>query len=594
MADEDIIKGGSFLLEMPDPQKVFTPEDFTDEHKMMAKTTMDFTLEKVWPYRDQINEKDYDLLKRLIREAGELGLLGADVPEEYGGSGLDKISSMVITEYLVYGGGSYSVTFGAHTGIGSLPIVYFGNKEQKQRFLPDLAEGKKIAAYALTEPGAGSDAMNIKTKATLSADGKYYILNGTKQFITNAAIADVFIVFAKVDGEKFTAFIVEKGTEGFSIGAEEHKMGIKGSSTCSLIFEDAKVPVENVLFEVGRGYRVAFNILDIGRQKLAVGCVGSCKLVIELAVKYALERVQFGVPIAQFGLIREKIADMAIKTYAAESAVYRASGLIDAKLHTVDVTAEDAGQQSLKAIEDYAIECSINKVLGSETLDYVADEGVQIFGGYGYTYEYPVEEAYRDARINRIFEGTNEVNRLLIPGTMVRKAMKGELDLMGAIGRLGEDIRAALAAEPDGSVLGEEKVATDRVKKVLLMVAGNAVQKFGTALEKEQEILRLLGDIGIELFAMESALLRTLKAIQRDGEEAASLKIAYTKAYVHDALPRIATLAKNGMAAIEADAETLAKRIATIERLTAHSPINVIGIKRQIAEKVIEAGKYVV
>lgn len=594
MADGDIIKGGSFLLEMPDPQKVFTPEDFTDEHKMMAKTTMDFTLEKVWPYRDQINEKDYDLLKRLIREAGELGLLGADVPEEYGGSGLDKISSMVITEYLVYGGGSYSVTFGAHTGIGSLPIVYFGNKEQKQRFLPDLAEGKKIAAYALTEPGAGSDAMNIKTKATLSADGKYYILNGTKQFITNAAIADVFIVFAKVDGEKFTAFIVEKGTEGFSIGAEEHKMGIKGSSTCSLIFEDAKVPVENVLFEVGRGYRVAFNILDIGRQKLAVGCVGSCKLVIELAVKYALERVQFGVPIAQFGLIREKIADMAIKTYAAESAVYRASGLIDAKLHTVDVTAEDAGQQSLKAIEDYAIECSINKVLGSETLDYVADEGVQIFGGYGYTYEYPVEEAYRDARINRIFEGTNEVNRLLIPGTMVRKAMKGELDLMGAIGRLGEDIRAALAAEPDGSVLGEEKVATDRVKKVLLMVAGNAVQKFGTALEKEQEILRLLGDIGIELFAMESALLRTLKAIQRDGEEAASLKIAYTKAYVHDALPRIATLAKNGMAAIEADAETLAKRIATIERLTAHSPINVIGIKRQIAEKVIEAGKYVV
>lgn len=594
MADGDIIKGGSFLLEMPDPQKVFTPEDFTDEHKMMAKTTMDFTLEKVWPYRDQINEKDYDLLKRLIREAGELGLLGADVPEEYGGSGLDKISSMVITEYLVYGGGSYSVTFGAHTGIGSLPIVYFGNKEQKQRFLPDLAEGKKIAAYALTEPGAGSDAMNIKTKATLSADGKYYILNGTKQFITNAAIADVFIVFAKVDGEKFTAFIVEKGTEGFSIGAEEHKMGIKGSSTCSLIFEDAKVPVENVLFEVGRGYRVAFNILDIGRQKLAVGCVGSCKLVIELAVKYALERVQFGVPIAQFGLIREKIADMAIKTYAAESAVYRASGLIDAKLHTVDVTAEDAGQQSLKAIEDYAIECSINKVLGSETLDYVADEGVQIFGGYGYTYEYPVEEAYRDARINRIFEGTNEVNRLLIPGTMVRKAMKGELDLMGAIGRLGEDIRAALAAEPDGSVLGEEKVATDRVKKVLLMVAGNAVQKFGTALEKEQEILRLLGDIGIELFAMESALLRTLKAIQRDGEEAASLKIAYTKAYVHDALPRIATLAKNGMAAIEADAETLAKRIATIEKLTAHSPINVIGIKRQIAEKVIEAGKYVV
>lgn len=594
MTTEDVIKGGSFVLEMPDPQRVFTPEDFSDEHKMMAKTTMDFTLEKVWPYRDQINEKDYGLLKQLLAEAGELGLLGADVPEEYGGSGLDKISSMVITEYLVYGGGSYSVTFGAHTGIGSLPIVYFGNKEQKQRFLTDLAEGKKIAAYALTEPGAGSDAMNIKTKATLSADGKYYLLNGTKQFITNAAIADVFIVFAKVDGEKFTAFIVEKGTEGFSIGAEEHKMGIKGSSTCSLIFEDAKVPVENVLFEVGRGYRVAFNILDIGRQKLAVGCVGSCKLVIEQAIKYALERIQFGVPIAQFGLIREKIANMALRTYAAESAVYRASGLIDTKLHTIDVTAEDAGQQSLKAIEDYAIECSINKVLGSETLDYVADEGVQIFGGYGYTYEYPVEEAYRDARINRIFEGTNEVNRLLIPGTMVRKAMKGELDLMGAIGRLGEDIKAALAAEPDGSVLGEEKLAVDRAKKVLLMVAGNAVQKFGTALEKEQEILGLLGDIGIEVFAMESALLRALKAVDRDGEVNAALKIAYTKAYVHDALPKVNVLAKTGMAAIEADAGVLAKRIATIDKLTAHAPINVIAVKREIADQVIEAKRYVV
>ena len=434
-----MIKGGAFLLGPVDEKTVFTPEEFDEIHLMIKNTVLDFVENEVIPKTEEIEEKEEGVTIGLLRKAGELGLLSSDIPEEFGGEEADKITTMLITE-CVSGGGSFATAFGAHTGIGTLPIVFFGTEEQKKKYLPGLATGELIAAYALTEPEAGSDAMNCKTVATLSEDGKYYILNGEKTFITNAAWADVIITYAKIDGEKFTAFIVDADTEGVTLGAEEKKMGIHGSSTRSVILENVKVPVENMLWKEGKGHQVAFNILNIGRFKLGAGCVGGCKRGIESAAEYALQRIQFKQPIANFNLTKYKIAQMAMLIYTTESLVYRLGGMIDKKLEEVIAEGGD-GSKIVEAIQEYAIECSISKVYCSEALDYVVDEAVQIYGGYGYCQEYPVERAYRDSRINRIFEGTNEVNRMLIPGTLMRKALKGEVPFMDAVFGLGEELK---------------------------------------------------------------------------------------------------------------------------------------------------------
>ncbi|MBC7104494.1 MAG: acyl-CoA dehydrogenase family protein, partial [Firmicutes bacterium] len=493
-------KGGAFLIEAVKPEDVFTPEDFSEEHLMVAKTVSDFVNDVVVPKIDAVEAKDFDALKELMRQAGELGFLGVDVPEEYGGEGLDKITSMIVGERMARGG-SFAVAMLAHTGIGVLPVVFFGNRDQKEKYLPGLAKGTLIAAYALTEPGAGSDALNAKTRAVLSPDGGHYILNGTKQFITNAGFADIFITFARVDGEKFTAFIVERNTPGVTVGPEEKKMGLDGSSTCPVIFEDARVPVENVLGQVGRGHLVALNVLDIGRLKLGAACVGSGKLAVEIAAKYALQREQFGRPIARFGLIQEKLARMAAHTYAVESSVYRTTGDIEERLAGV---AADDGEQVARAISDYAVECSINKVYGSEALDFIVDEAVQIHGGYGYIKEYVVERFYRDARINRIFEGTNEINRLLIPGTLLRRAMKGELALLAAAQRLAKEVLELGPALPaEDAPLAAETAMVEAAKKVFLLVGGTAAQKFMDKIQDEQEILAALADLVIAVYTME-------------------------------------------------------------------------------------------
>ncbi|MCL5677526.1 MAG: acyl-CoA dehydrogenase family protein, partial [Firmicutes bacterium] len=584
-------KGGSFFLEYPDPEAVFTPEDFSDEHKMIAETAREFVEKEVQPLAEAIEEHHFEHSVALMKKAGELGLLSSDIPEEYEGLGLDKVSATLITENIVRGG-SWSLTHGAHTGIGTLPIVFFGTPEQKQKYLPALGSGEKIAAYALTEPGSGSDALGAKTTAVLSPDGKHYVLNGTKQWITNAGLADVFIVYAKVDGDKFTAFIVDRDAAGLSTGPEEKKMGIKGSSTRSVILEDCQVPVANVLGEIGRGHVIAFNILNIGRWKLAAGCVGASKEAIALSAKYAKERQQFGKPIASFRLIQEKLADMAIRIYVLESMVYRTAGLLDAGLHDIDPTAPDAGRQATKAIEEYAIECSINKVYGSEALDFVADEGLQIHGGYGYMYEYAIEHIYRDSRINRIFEGTNEINRLLVPGTLVRRTMKGELPLMQAIMALQNELMGMTPPELDEAPLAQEKHLLAMAKKAFLMVAGLGVQKYQQALNDEQELLANMADIGIEIFAMESALLRAEKAIAHSGVEAAQAKIDMATAYVHDAFERIGVWARESLAALD-DGDTLRTNLSVLKKLLrVPQPVNVIGIKRTVAARVLEAEKF--
>ena len=585
-------KGGSFLLETPDAADIFTPEDYSEEQRMIAQTTRDFALEKVRPLAGKIDHHEFEHSVRLLREAGELGLLAAEIPEDYGGLDLDKISATLITENMVWGG-SFAVTHGAHVGIGTLPIVFFGTPDQRRKYLPALATGERIAAYALTEPGSGSDALSARTTAKLTPDGKHYLLNGTKQWITNAGLADVFIVYAKIDGDKFSAFIVERGTPGFSIGPEEKKMGIEGSSTRSLIFEDAQVPAENLLGEAGRGHVIAFNILNIGRHKLAAGCVGSAKIALELAAGYSKMRTQFGRPLAAFTLIQEKLAEMAIRTFAAESAVYRTGGLIDEGLRALDPAAPDAMRQAAKAIEEYAIEASINKVLGSETLDFVADEALQIHGGYGYMEEYEVEHIYRDARINRIFEGTNEINRLLIPGTLLRRAMKGELPMMAALGRLQDDLLSAVGPVLDDAPLAQEKSILGRAKKIFLLVAGLGVQKFQQQLENEQELLAAVADLGIEIFAMESTLLRAEKALRGEGAAAAQPKLDLAVVYTHEAFERIGALGRKALAAIE-EGDALRTQLSILKKLTRYEPVNTVALKRRVAARVIEAGKYVV
>ncbi|TQK54159.1 alkylation response protein AidB-like acyl-CoA dehydrogenase [Brevibacillus sp. AG162] len=588
---KDLIRGGSFLIDAGSADDVFVPEEYTEEQKMIAKTTEDFVNNEVRPHLEELENHQFDISVRLLKEAGELGLLAGDVPEKYEGLGLDKVSTALVTEKFSLARG-FALSYGAHVGIGSLPIVYFGNEEQKQRYLPDLASGKRIAAYCLTEPGSGSDALGAKTTATLSADGTHYILNGEKQWITNAGFADVFIVYAKIDSEKFTAFIVERTFPGVSFGPEEKKMGIKCSSTRTVILQDVPVPVANLLGEPGRGHVIAFNILNVGRYKLAVGAVGSSKKAVELATNYAKERKQFKTPIANFTLIKNKLANMAVKTYAAESSVYRTVGLFDTALTRLGEKADD-GAEVAKAIADYAIECSINKVFATEVLDYCVDEGVQIHGGYGFMSEYEIENMYRDSRINRIFEGTNEINRMLIPDTLVKKAMKGELPLMQAASSLQADLMSYYPEEIEDAPLAMEKHLINITRKIILMVAGSALMKYQQAMSKEQELLAFAADMLIELYAMDSIVKRTEKAMAANGIEAEQQKLEMTAVYVHEAFDRIEGWAKEALAAME-EGDELRLRLSILKKLTRRTPINTVALKRSIADRVIEAGAYVV
>jgi alkylation response protein AidB-like acyl-CoA dehydrogenase len=589
---EEFVKGGAFLIESISPQEVFTPEDFTEEQRLIGQAATEFVVGEVQPLAEDIEAQKEGLLPSLVKKAGELGFLSGDITEEYGGQELDKVSVLLMMEKLSQAGGSFMVAYAVHTGIGSLPIVFFGNKDQKRRYLPKIATGEMIAAYALTEPEAGSDALNAKTIATLSPDGKYYLLNGQKQFISNAGFADVFVTYAKVDGDRFTSFIVERNFEGVSTDEEENKMGMKGSSTRSVIFTDAKVPVENVLGEVGRGHIVAFNTLNIGRLKLGPGCVGSAKSALQDAVTYAKQRIQFGKPIAEFGLIKHKIAEMAIRTFTVESMVYRTAALIDRILQRIDHHAEDVGIQMAKGIEEYAIEDSINKIYSSEMLNYIVDEALQIHGGYGYIHDYAIERGYRDSRINRIWEGTNEINRLLIMDMLTKRAMKNRLPVLGAAQKVANELLTLRPkVEMDDGKLTLQKEMVEMSKKIGLLVAGAAVQKYMMKLADEQEILASISDMVIEVFAMESALLRAMKSEEKAGDEKFQLQKAMVKVYLNDALHRVEGFARQAFAAI-AEGDTLRTQLSALKKLTRFTPVNTIALRREIADSVIKIGRY--
>ncbi len=580
------VAGGSFLIGDTKPADVFTPEDFSEEHRLIAQTARDFAEREILPVLNRIEQKDWPLTRRLIRKLGDLGFLGIGVPTVYGGTELDLITSLIAAEELAVG--SFSVSYGAHVGIGMEPIVFFGTDAQRRRFLPPMARGEVIGAYALTEPTAGSDAMSIRTRATLSADGRHYLLTGTKQFITNAGFADVFNVFAKIDGEKHTCFIVERTAEGVSVGEEEHKMGIRGSSTASVFLENAKIPVENVLGEIGQGFKVAVNILNMGRFRLAAGCVGAGKLILRQAIGYAKERQQFGRALAEFGLIKSKLAEMAVRLYAAESMAYRTGGLAEGALHGVHGDPNEA----MRALEEYAVECAINKVYASEVLDYATDETVQVYGGYGFIEDYPAAGAYRDSRINRLFEGTNEINRLLISGMLLRRAQRGRLPLIPAALQIAQELTAPALGEDLGTgVLADERRAVAMAKKAALFAAGVAVQKFLEAIEEQQEVLAGIADLAIEAFAMESALLRALRAVERDGAEQAALKVAMVQTYVTDALPRIDAAARTVLAAAD-DGDTLRTQLAGLRRFLRYTPKNTVALRRMIADRLIQQGRY--
>ncbi|RJP00891.1 acyl-CoA dehydrogenase [Exiguobacterium sp. RIT452] len=588
----ELIKGGSFVLDELQADRLFTPEDFSEEHKMVGDMTAKFVEDRVVPVLDRIEKHEFELSVGLLREAGELGLLGADVPEAYGGYQMDKISSSIITEKFARGR-SFALSYGAHVGIGSLPIVFFGNEEQKQKYLPKLSSGEWIASYALTEPGSGSDALGAKTTAVLNEAGTHYILNGEKQWITNAGFASLFVVYAKIDGDKFTAFLVEGEYPGVSTGLEEQKMGIKGSSTRTLILQDAEVPVENVLGEIGRGHVIAFNILNVGRYKLAVGAVGSSKRAIDLAVQYANERKQFKTPISSFPLIQEKLATMSAQTYAMESSVYRTGGLFQDSLDQLSEEESKDGKKIADAIAEYAIECSMNKVFASETFDYVIDEAVQIHGGYGFMAEYEVENMYRDSRINRIFEGTNEINRLLVPGTLLKKAMKGDLPLLAEAQRLQQEVMSFMPTEVGSEPLDRERHLLAMMKKIFLLTAGTAVQKYQDKLQGEQEILANTADIMSAIYALESAIVRTEKAIAAKGVEKNELKIRYTEVFAQQAFEGVERDAKETLYAA-ASGDELRMLLSALKKFSRYQPINSIGTKRQIAKRLIEANKYTV
>src|ERR1700719_654084 len=585
------ISGGSFLLEERKPDEVFTPEDFTEQHLLIAQTAEEFAVNEIVPNIEKMEHKDFSITRDLLKKAGELGLSSAEIPEAYGGLEMDKVTAAVIADHIAKYAG-FATTWGGHTGIGTLPIVYFGTEDQKKKYLTRLAAGEIVGAYALSEASSGSDALNCRTRAELSKDGKHYILNGEKMWITNAGFADLFTVFAKVDGEKFTAFLVEKSFPGFSVGAEEHKMGIRGSSTCPIILSDCNVPAENMLGEIGKGHVIAFNILNIGRFKLGAMCVGGGRVSLESAVAYARQRKAFGKTIGDFGLVREKIANMATLIYVGESLVYRTVGMMDALLSEIDSASPDASKQQRKAIEEYAVECSILKVWGSEMIDYVVDETVQIYAGYGFVEEYPAERAYRDARINRIFEGTNEINRLIITGFLLKRAMSGQLPLMPAIKKLMDEVLSgpSLGEELEGPLSEERKLVTS-AKKLGLFVAGAATQKYMQTIQDQQEVMGAIADIVIETYAMESAVLRAQKIAERNGENAASLSIAMTRVYLSQAMEKIEAAARKVIAAV-ADGDMLRTQLAILRRLAKYEPFNTIELRQQIAQKMIERGKY--
>src|SRR6516225_1677121 len=585
------ISGGSFLLETRRPDEVFTPEDFTEQHLLIGQTAEEFAVNEIVPNIEKMEHKDFSISRGLLKKAGELGLSSAEIPEAYGGLEMDKVTAAVIADHIAKYAG-FATTWGGHTGIGTLPIVYFGTEEQKKKYLPRLAAGEIVGAYALSESTSGSDALNCRTRATLSPDGRHYILNGEKMWITNAGFADLFTVFAKIDGEKFSAFLVEKTFPGLSIGAEEHKMGIRGSSTCPVILNDCKVPVENLLGEAGKGHVIAFNILNVGRFKLGAMCVGGARVAIENSIGYAKQRKAFNKVIADFGLVREKIANMATLIYVGESLVYRTVALMDAALSEVDKSAPDAAKQTLKAVEEYAVECSIIKVWGSEMIDYIVDEMVQIYAGYGFVEEYPAERTYRDARINRIFEGTNEINRLIITGFLLKRAMSGQLPLMPAIKKLMDEVLAGPVAGEDGEGrLAEEQRLVASAKKIGLFAAGAATQKYMQGIQDQQEIMGAIADMTIETYAMESAVLRAQKLVEAKGEQASALAIAMTRAYLSQAMAKVEAAAKRIIAAV-ADGDMLRTQLAILRRLAKHEPFNTIELSQQIAQRVIEVGKY--
>ncbi len=583
-----VVQGGSFLIEDRTTQEIFTPEDFTEEHRMIAETTRQFIDNEVIPHIDELEKHDWKLARELVGKAADLGLIGANIPEEYGGLGLDQTSGALVGENIGRCA-SFATTLGAESGIGLLPIIYFGTETAKAKYLPKIASGEVITAYALTEAGSGSDAMAAKATARLSEDGTHYILNGEKMFITNGGFADIFIVFAKVDGDKFSAFIVER-QEGLSPGAEEHKMGIKGSSTTPLVLADAKAPVENLLGEIGKGHKIAFNTLNIGRFKLGAMCIGGMKLMMHESIRYANERQQFGKSISSFGAIKSKLGEMAIRTWVGEAMIYRTLGMIE------DAIGDDPKdlEAKMRAIEEYSAECSIIKVALSEYCDYLADEMVQIFGGYGYSADYPAERAYRDSRINRIFEGTNEINRMLIPGRLMKSALSGKLKLLPAAQALMDEILTpqVMGFDDDEGLLAAETKLAKNAKKVGLMTLGTAAQKYMMSLGDQQEILIGIADIIMDAYAMESAILRTQKLAAAQGEEAAARYIDMTRVFCNDAVERIDARAKNTLAGM-AEGDELRTLLAALRRFTKLTPVNTILARQRIADVMIEANRYV-
>ena len=591
-----ILRGGEWLLQPTEADRVFTPERRTDEHRLIAKTAREFVANEVLPVLDQLETKDWNLARTLVRRGADLGLLGVDVPEAYGGLGLDKVTSLVVSETLALSA-SFGAAFGAHANLTIVPLVLFGSEAQKQQYLPKLLSGEIIGAYGLSESGSGSDAMGARTKATRQADGSF-LLNGEKMWITNGGFADLFVVFAKVDGDAFTAFLVERGW-GVKSGKEEHKMGLHGSSTCPLIFQDVKVPAGNVLGEVGKGHKVAFNVLNFARFKLGAMCEGGAQGAIAESAKYAAARKQFGQPIASFGAIKHKIGEMVVRTYAIKSLLYRVAGLVDERIAATPHQATD-GSAALAAFEEYAVEASIAKVAGSETLNFVLDENIQIHGGNGYVRDYPAERHFRDARVNRIFEGTNEINRLLIPGMLIRRAVKGDLALIPAAKALQDELLSpASMPSTDDGVLADERRAVDAFKKTALMVFGVAMQTYGVKLTDEQEVLMHLADIAIDVYSAESATLRALAASNSRGDGSRGgqrptpvpLHIDAARVFVSDAALRIEAAARQALAAMT-EGDTLRTMLAALRRVIKVTPINTVALRRRLADEAVTRGAY--
>jgi alkylation response protein AidB-like acyl-CoA dehydrogenase len=583
-------RGGAFLITPVRPEDVFTPADFSDDQRLIGQTAEEFVQKEVMPAIPELEaHKDEHLMAQMLKKAGEIGLLGGGIPEAYGGSGLDKISAAILAEKLA-GYGSFAVSHGGHSGIGTVPIVYFGTEEQKKKYLPKIASGELLSCYCLSEPQAGSDSMASRTRAVLSPDGKNYILNGQKMWITNGGFADVYVVFAKIDGEKFSCFIVERGTPGFTAGAEEKKMGIKGSSTTPIFFENSPVPRENLLHEPGRGHVVAFNTLNAGRFSLGAYCIGGAKKILEASAKYSKERTAFGKRLCDFGLIKAKLGEMAIQIYAIESEVYRSAGMIEAAVSSPDA-GNDKTKQAMQVLEEYAIESSISKVAGSEMVDYVVDEGVQIFGGYGFHEDYPVARAYRDSRVNRIFEGTNEINRMLIIQMLMKRALGGVLPLIPAALKLGEEVLAGPSFEeaPTGPFAEEEK-SLEQAKKIFLLASGTAMQKFREQLAEQQEIVASLANIVMDVYAMESTLRRAQKASAARGA-AASVMCDAARAFIYDAMDRVEKDARTALTAI-AEGDTLITQLAVLRRFSKHAPLDTIAIRRRVAEAVLAQDRY--